>query len=133
MRRFRLVAVAFASILIIVGPLYAQAVEPREKLGTAILEAIRLLEAKEYQTFLKSFAEPKDLETFTNGRPLEEFANRFGESKAQRLLGVLKTIVAQTPILEADGTKAVYQWTEPIEGKSSITFVKVDKYWYILN
>lgn len=36
--------------------------DPREQLKTAVPEAIRLLEKKDYQTLLKQFILPQDLE-----------------------------------------------------------------------
>jgi hypothetical protein len=120
------------TILAIVSPLSAQAVDPRERLDSAISEAIRLLEAKEYVVFLERCVAPNDFERITKLGPLQEFAQRFGENKAPRLLRTLKVITGTTPTLDADGTKAVYQ-LRPIEGDSTITFFKVDKYWYIAN
>jgi hypothetical protein len=121
------------TIVAIASPQSAQAADPRrEKLDTAISEAVRLLESNEYVAFLERYMAPQELERLKE-RPLQEFAQRFGEDKAPRLLRVLKMITGTTPTLDPDGTKAVYQLSDPIEGKSSITFFKVDKYWYIAN
>ncbi len=64
---------------------------------------------------------------------MEEFAKRFGERKAGRLLEVLKEIKSGTPELDAAGTTATFQLKEAVGGKGTIKFVKVKKYWYIKN
>lgn len=105
--------------------------DPREKLETAIPEAIRLLEAKDYAKLLKDFVKPEDFKRITASTPLEDFARKFGEGKAPRLLEALKAAKELKPELADAGRKATYSFKEPIGGKSTITFVQVDKYWYI--
>lgn len=107
--------------------------ERLEKLSTAIPEGIRLLEAKEYVVFLKSFVAPSDLKMITERSSLEEFAKKFGETKGPRMLEVLKEIKEAKPSLDATETKATFALKEEIGPKKSITFAKQEKRWYIQN
>jgi hypothetical protein len=107
--------------------------DPREELESAIPEAIRLLEAKEYVTFLKNFVAPVHLKKLAEKGSLEEFAKEFGRTKSGRLLKVLKSIKDAKPELGDEGKKATFKLKEEVEGKKTIVFVKVDKFWYIQN
>ncbi|MDB5387040.1 MAG: hypothetical protein JWM11_2686 [Planctomycetaceae bacterium] len=109
--------------------------DPREELKTAIPEAIRLLEDKAYVDLLKKFVAPDDLKMLTKKQPIEEFAKEFGESKAKALLKALKSTKDVEPTLSDDKKKAVFKLKEEIVdgGGKTISFAKVDKYWYIEN
>jgi hypothetical protein len=109
--------------------------DPREKIETAVPEAIRLLEKKEHQTFLKQFIPPQTLEKLAKNPDftLEKFAERFADKKADRLLEVLKQIEKVDPILEDDGKTAAFALAKPVGSKKSIKFKKIGKYWYIGN
>jgi hypothetical protein len=122
-------------VISLVTPAVAQDVKPesREALETAIPEGIRLLEAKEYKVFVEIFVPPADLKKIIEGSSLEEFAKKFGERKAPRLLEILKEIKGTKPSLDDNGTEATFSLKEEKDGKKSITFIKVDKYWYIKN
>jgi len=106
---------------------------PREKPETAIVEGIRLLEGKEYVAFLKAFVPPAELKTMTNKETLEELAKKFGDKKAARLLKVLKMAKEVKPTMDANGTKATYDLKEAINGKKTITLIKIEKCWYVQN
>jgi hypothetical protein len=107
--------------------------DPREKLETAIPEGIKLLTAKEFQPFIEKFVAPDDLKEITKRTTVEEFAKRFGEEKAETLLKVLENIKDTKPTFDKTGTKATYTLTQTIGNKKTITFKKVEKYWYIQN
>ncbi len=107
--------------------------DPRESLDTAIPEAIRLLEKKDYEGLLKAFVAPEDFERITANKPLPDFAKEFGEEKADKLLVVLKAVIGTPPTLSEDKALATFEFKEKINGKSSIKFQKIDKYWYIKN
>lgn len=107
--------------------------DPRENIDTAIPEAIRLLEKKDYEGMLKAFVAPKELEMITADKPLPDFAKTFGENNAERLLKVLTAIKGTTPTLSDDKTLATFELKEPVIGKHEIQFQKIDKYWYIKN
>jgi len=118
-------------LLSILAAAPAPKANPRAQLKTAIPEAIRLLEAREYTTFLKTFVAPDDLKKITKDEPLDELAMFFAEKKAPQLLKALKSIEDAKPMFDDSGTKAMYQLGEEIAKKKTITWVKVDNYWYI--
>lgn len=105
--------------------------DPQEKLETAIPEAIRLLEKKDYATLLKNFVAPDDLKKVTENKSLDEFAKAFGESHADKLLTMLKSVKDAKPEMEEKGTKATYKSKEP--NGMPLVFQKVGKRWYIQN
>jgi hypothetical protein len=107
--------------------------DPREKLETAIPESIKMLTAKEFKPFIEKFVAPDDLKEITKRTTVEEFAKRFGEEKAETLLKVLEDIKDTKPTFDKTETKATYTLTQTIGSKKSITFKKVEKYWYIQN
>lgn len=107
--------------------------DPRENLDTAIPEAIRLLEKKDYEGLLKAFVAPLELERITAKKPLPEFVKQFGEEKADNLLTVLNAVKGTTPTLSEDKATATFEFKERIMGKGDIKFQKIDKYWYIKN
>lgn len=107
--------------------------DPREKLDTAIPEAIRLLEAKEHLKFIKTFVSPDELKKITEKGSIEDLAKSFGEKKADRLLKILGAIKDAKPTLSDDGKTATFDLKALPDSKGSISFLKVEKYWYIKN
>jgi hypothetical protein len=136
MSRFAsITSIAFA-ILAVVGTARAQdskddKPDPREKVDTAIAEAVRLIEAKEYATLLKKFVPPDELKKITEIVNLDEFAKKFGDGKAPRLLKALKATKGIEPTMSDNGSKATIKFKESIDGKDKIEFIKVGKHWYI--
>jgi hypothetical protein len=106
---------------------------PREDARTAVADAIRLLEAKDYETFLKHYVKPDDFKKITERLPLPEFAKRFGEKKAKPMLDVLKSIKTKEPLYTKDRTLATFAVDVPGAPRNTIEFEKIDKYWYIHN
>lgn len=124
------------AILLVTGWGAVAAESPAERyksLETAIPEGIRLLEAKEYATFLKNFVPPEHFQRITNSVSLDEFARKFGEDRAEVMLAVLKAIREEKPTLDDGGTRATYTLKEPVNRKGSIVWEKVDDHWYIRN
>jgi hypothetical protein len=109
--------------------------DPQEKLETAIPYGIRLLEEKEYAKFLQKFVEPEQFKKITANTPLDEFAKGFAERKAPVLLKVLKAVKDLKPTLDDEGKVATYEIKDKdqTEGRTSITFQKTEKLWYIKN
>ncbi|HMP02115.1 MAG TPA: hypothetical protein PKD86_04820 [Gemmatales bacterium] len=108
----------------------------RENIDTAIEEGIRLLEAKEYVTFVKSFISPKELEQVKQEMSWEELASRFErDGNAATLLKVFKAIKGQKPEqTEDDGRKMRFAVPKELKApRSDIVFVKIGKYWYLSN
>jgi hypothetical protein len=134
-RRAILLTIAFA-VLATAGSARAQdskddKPDPREKVDTAIAEAVRLIEAKEYVKLLKGFVPPDELKKITEIVTLDEFAKKFGDGKAPRLLKALKATKGIEPTMSDDGSKATIKFKEPIDGKDKIEFIKIGKHWYI--
>jgi hypothetical protein len=108
--------------------------DPRQKLETAIPEAIRLLEAKEYETLLKTYIPPDELKKINEEGALPKILKGFEADKAIDLLRILKEIKDQKPTLDANGMKATFKLKETEKtGRDTITFVLIDKLWYIGN
>jgi hypothetical protein len=106
---------------------------PRENAETAVVEAIRLLEAKDIKTFLTQFMPPDDMKAQA-GTPdaFDAFAQRF-ETRSDRLLGALKDARTQKPTYDEAKTTATFPLKEPVGSRTTLTLVKIDKYWYISN
>ena len=132
-KRWTVVALALVAAAAMMASSTARADEPdpREKLETALPEAIRLLEAKDYATLLKEFVAPDDFKHITENQTLEQFAKEFGDDKAAGVLKDLKSIKDKQPELSADGNKATFAREDP--NAKPIVWLKIDKYWYIAN
>jgi len=107
--------------------------DPREELETAIPEAIRLLEAREYETFLKTFTAPDDFKKITGEVSMEEFAAKFEKDKVSILLRILQAVKDKEPAFDAEKKKATFKHGIQDVSNSAIDFVKVGDYWYIKN
>ncbi len=110
-----------------------ESVDSRENLATLIPDAIRLIEAKEYEKLLEKIAAPDALKQITESMSLKEAAEAFGAHHADALLKVLKSMDGKKPVMEDGGKKAVFTHDVKDAPKDTITFVKIDKYWYIQN
>jgi hypothetical protein len=106
---------------------------PQASLETAIPEAIRLLKAKEYAEFLRNFLSPDDVKKLSAGGSLDAMAGKFGEQKAPRLLKVLGSLKGADLSVDEDEQIATFKLSEPVEGKNSIRFKKIEGRWYLLN
>lgn len=106
--------------------------DPRESLDTAIAEGIRLLEAKEYEGFIKTFAVPEELKSITSKVPMEQLVEGF-KSKGEHALSDLKVIKALKPEVSADGKTATYKADGEKGPKRTLVFTKIDKLWYVKN
>ncbi len=107
--------------------------DPRAELDTAITHAIKLLEAEDYQAFLKLYVEPEVLERITKTTPLKEFAERFAEGKATGILKVLKVVQGKKPTFNSEKTEATLKHGLQGFPSDQLTFVKVNGLWHIQN
>ncbi len=106
----------------------------RQDLGKLVPESIRLLEAKEYATFLQTVVPPTEFQKIIGEKGLDAFAAKFAEKKAGSLLAVLKAIKDVKPKLSEDGNTASYPLPEiPEVSKKEIVFTKIDGRWFIKN
>lgn len=109
----------------------------RSKLDTALTEAIRLLEAKDYVGFIKEFAPPDALPPGMPPGMLDQiapmiiqqpdFVKQMGE-----MLDTLKSIGSQkaVPTMGDDGNTATYTTTAADGSKQTMVFKKANGVWY---
>jgi hypothetical protein len=110
--------------------------DPRTNVETAVTEAIRLLEAKEYVKFIAAFVPPDDLKRITaQGTSVEQFAQAMADGpRAGLLLSALKSVKDATPTFDSEGKTATYKLKEPVMGaRDTLVFVKIDGFWYLRN
>jgi hypothetical protein len=128
---------SLASALVIVVALSGPAVvqtqqDPRTSLETAVPEAVRLLEAKDYATFLRLFVPPEALKELSAAESFDGFVRAFVEDgKAAAMLTALKGIRGSKPVIDGEGRRATFTLKAPVEGKTTITFLKIGAFWYI--
>jgi hypothetical protein len=128
-----LTSIAMAITLITPGQTAAKP-DPREKPETAVTEAVRMLEASQYEAFLLAFV-PPDEQARLGSTPAEKkaFAEAFGKSKAARLLSALKEVAAASPAFNAERTVATFTPKAPVPSGPPLTFVKIGSFWYLAN
>jgi hypothetical protein len=107
--------------------------DPRQKPETAVVECIRLLEAKEYKSFLQEFTPPDTLALLLSmpNMTIDDIAKEAGEKQLPELLQALKAIKDVKPEVSSDGQKATFTLTEPVAGHNSFSLVKIGKFWYM--
>jgi hypothetical protein len=104
--------------------------DPREELQTAIAEGIRLLEAREYKTFVTTFVPAEELKKRGD---IDAFVEKFSGPRAAQLLAALKEIQTAKPVMDDSGTRATFG-LQAAEGRpNSLRFEKIGRYWYIAN
>ena len=120
------------ALLCLASPLHAfvQTPNPRTQPATAVKEAIRMLEAKKYTDFLKTFTSPSELEELLLKGSIEELAAEFGERRAPDILAALRAASTMTPTLNAEGNRATYRFEKPFGREARISMAKIGEYWY---
>jgi len=107
--------------------------DPRASLDTAIADGIKLLTAKDFETFVNRYAAPDELREMKAADEFEAVVQRFAGDKSELLLIVLKEIKGKEPKL----TRKNHLATFPIEHKKSpretIEFEKIEGLWYLAN
>lgn len=126
---FRLLAPC-ALLCALVLPALGQKIDPRREPATTVAEAIRVLERKDYATFLQKFARPEELKELLAKKTIEEVSAEFAKEKAADVLLALKAAATMTPALSREGTRADYRFEKPIGGESRITLEKIGEHWY---
>ena len=109
----------------------AQRPDPRREPATAIAEAIRLLERKDYVALLENFARPDELKAMLAKKPIEELAADFGQRRAAGTLDALKAASRMTPELSQDGLRADYRFEKPVGGENRVRLVRIGEYWFL--
>jgi hypothetical protein len=109
--------------------------DPRENADTAVVFAIRLLEAGDHKMFLSQFMPPDELKSRA-GTPeaLSAFADAFGTSgRSARLLAALKNARTKTPAYDQAKTTATFQLDPQADAPNALVMVKIGTYWYLSN
>ncbi len=118
---------------------------PRSELATTIPELVRLIAGQDFETLMQDFMPPDELKEvlMADGQPgqpiaLGDLAERMRQNPRfmQQMAGAaqfLTYLQTQTPTFDATGQSASYPMPNPVNGQSSITFVKVGGYWYVKN
>jgi hypothetical protein len=132
MRSLRFVTAIAMSCLCLTTSLHAvlQNADPRKSPETAVKEGIRLLEAKKYADFLRTFAQPSELEELLASRSLEELGADYGERRAPDMLAALRAAAAMKPTLTQDGSRAEYRFEKPFGRERRISMQKIGEFWY---
>jgi hypothetical protein len=128
-------AARFALLLLLVVSAGADAASPQESLDTAIPDAIKLLEGKQYIEFVKRYGPPREAK-FVSSLNLDgqaEFIAQFGKGKGPKLLTALRDIKGTKPTLSDDGKKATFKLKTKVGDKESMTWNKDGKNWRIAN
>jgi hypothetical protein len=105
---------------------------PREKVETAIAEGTRLLESKDYTTFLLQFVPPDQVKKL-GGSPeaLDAWVEHFA-AQAPAVLAALKDASTQSPTYDDTYTIATFP-LKAESGPKTLRMVKIGRYWYVGN
>ncbi len=106
---------------------------PREMPETAVREAVRLLEAKDYEAFLTQYLPPDQLKSRA-GTPeaLKAMAQDFS-TRVDRILPMLKAASTQKPAYDEAKTTATFEVIDASGAPSPLRLLKIGRYWYIGN
>lgn len=108
----------------------AESATAMENLDTALAHGLKLLEAKEYKTFIQTFATPDDLKA--KGPAVDEIAKNFAGKQSEVLTTIFKGIQGAKPKLSADGNEASFALPKD-SVKESIEFTRIGKAWHLKN
>ena len=104
--------------------------DPRTQPATAIAEAIRLLEAKEYARFLETFSRPGDLTEMLATRKMDDLVAEFASERSPDILAALKAASGMQPTVSQDGLRVDYRFEKPFGREKRISMVKIGEFWY---
>ena len=109
--------------------------DPRVELDTTITEAIRLLEAEDFETFVKKFAPPDELKK-KDDQAIQNMVKRIEDApleEAEMVVDLFRKIKKLKPRYEKSQTIAIFQ-SDPIGsgiGDQGLRFRKVKNLWYM--
>jgi hypothetical protein len=111
---------------------FAQQADPRREPATALKEAARLLEAKDYANFIQKCIAPDELEKglkmFGSVDKIVAEFNRSG--RFELALKALQAAMKTEPEFYDDRTRANYRFDAPIDGEMRLQLRKVGGLWY---
>ena len=108
--------------------------DARTDIKTAVPEAIRLLETKDYANFVKQFMPPSQLSQMPI--PVDQLvammtADPGAAAQFQTMIDTLKRIQGLAPTMSADGNKATFTLDPPIANEKQVSLVKENGLWYL--
>ncbi|HVU37511.1 MAG TPA: hypothetical protein VHC95_04200 [Opitutales bacterium] len=108
--------------------------DARLDIKTALPEAIKELEAKDYATFFKNFIPPSQVSQMPV--PPEQMAAMISSvpgaaDEFDKMLAALKQVQNLAPTIDPSGNKATFTLNPPIGEHKDISFVKENGMWYI--
>jgi hypothetical protein len=108
---------------------------PRENVETTVVEALRLLQSKDYRTFLQKYFPPEWVKAkMAEPGGLNAWVDGWAANSLGNVLGHLKQASTLKPTYDEAKTTAIFRLTIQ-EGTASFTkdfkMVKIGRYWYI--
>jgi hypothetical protein len=103
----------------------------RENAEASLREALRLIEAKDYRTFLLEFMPPEFVKTRTkSAAALDEWVEYFAKQGVVYTLPKIKEASKVTPTYDEAKTTATFPLKE-YDGTKWYKLLKIGKYWYV--
>ena len=126
-------------VFVLIGGLFLSAcktkkltlVNPQEKIESAIVDCINLLEKSKHEELLSKYIYPDVKKEILENQTMEELAEGFKGKKADRLLRALK--IAQNKEVEyiKEGDVGIIRLGKGFDGPEEIEFMKKGNLWYI--
>jgi hypothetical protein len=109
-----------------------QQVDPRREPATALKEAVRLLESKNYAEFVRKCLAPSELEKgLASYGTVDKIVAEFtGNGRFLLALKAFQTAMKAQPEFNEARTEADYRFDAPIDGEVRLRMRKVDGLWY---
>lgn len=118
-------------------PVAAPETTPQDDLRTTIEWAIDMLEQKNHLELIDGILHPEDkAKAISEEGSIQAVARQFGadEEKPRVLLQILRIILDREPVMELDGTRAIFELTGiEVTFEDVIVFDLVDGRWCIRN
>jgi hypothetical protein len=119
------------------GPPTETETTPQDGLHATIEWAIEMLEQKKHLELIEGILHPEDkAKAISEEGSIQAVARQFGadEDKPRVLLQILRVILNREPVMEEDGTRAIFELADMEEAHEDvIVFDLVDGRWCIRN
>jgi hypothetical protein len=125
-------AVSVLSVGLLVPSFQARPLTPvREDVSATVKDAVRVLDAKEYKTFLLEFFPPDFVKKeLTSPAVIEQRLTTFSTHSLGFILPKLRAAMSVAPTFDAQKTKATFRFNLH-EGPTTVTMLKVGRFWYL--
>jgi len=119
-------------LTVVVAPLQVTSKPPtREKAETAILDALRLIESKDYRTFLLEFMPPELVKTKAKSvAALDEWVEYFATHGVVYTLPKIKEASRVAPTYDEAKATATFPLKD-YDGTKWYKMIKIGRYWYV--